>query len=188
VLLRRHTVSHCQLQLEKGGEAFWINSRTVAHVVEGDEGLEIYALDLKFETQLSDSAGVLESPQPPKLIGKLPNKSATNFKFSPAASYLVFSDYVYDNGNLTDVKRKDDEWENRGNSAFVYDETFERHWDTWVGTKKSSLFSVRLYLDPDRVWRVGTEFRNLLEDTKHVRPFVYERFIATLILLSEYSG
>lgn len=156
------------LQLAKGGEAFWINSRTVAHVVEGDEALELYALDIKFEAQTDDQAGSLTAPTPPTLIGKFPTKSATNFRFSPASGQLVFSAYVYPDGNLTAVKKHDDEWESRGNSAFVYDTTYVRHWDTWQGAKKPALFSVRLALDPERKWIFGTHFINLLKGTGHV--------------------
>lgn len=157
-------VKPLEIPLEKGGEAFWIHPRTIAHVVEAEEGLEIYALDVKFDAE------VLETPEPPKLIGKLPNKAATNFRYSATSGYLVFSDSVYADGNLTSVKEKDDAWASRGNTAYVYDSTYVRHWDTWVDDKKQSLFSVRLFQDPDRNWNFGEQFVNLLQGTKHSSP------------------
>lgn len=164
------TTKPLDIPLPKGGEAFWLNSRTIAHVVEEDEALTIYALDIKFETETEGNPGLLSTPEPPLLIGKFPTKSATNFRYSASSGYLVFSTYVYSDGNLTAVKEHDEAWESRGNSAFVYDTTYERHWDTWVGRKKSSLFSVRLLQDPDRKWVFGEHFVNLLEGTNHCSP------------------
>ncbi|KAG6890830.1 hypothetical protein C0995_003263 [Termitomyces sp. Mi166 len=156
-----------EIPLEKGGEAFWIQSRTVAHVVEGEVGLDIYAMDVTLET---GDADVLTIVNTPVLIAKLPNKSATNFRYSIESGVLVFSDYVYPDGNLTSVVEQDDAYEARGNTAYVYDATYERHWDTWVGPKKSSLFSVSLYQDPDHKWVFGGQFINLLQGTKHSSP------------------
>lgn len=102
-------------------------------------------------------------------IGSIPSKTATNFRYNPASRHLVFSDNVYSDGNITSVKEQDEAWENRGNSAYVYDETYVRHWDTWVGPKKPQLFSVLLQLNPDRVWKMGTEFHAPLRGTGHVR-------------------
>ena len=159
------------MQLAKGGEAFWLNSRTVAHVFEEDDALALHVLDINFEAQSEGNPGVLSIPQPPVLIGKFPTKSATNFRYSASSGFLVFSAYVYSDGNLTAVKDHDKAWDSRGNSAFVYDATYERHWDTWVGSKKNSLFSVRVVQDPDRKWVFGEQFTNLLEGTDHVSIF-----------------
>ncbi|KAG6918779.1 hypothetical protein DXG01_011970 [Tephrocybe rancida] len=164
------SVNPLEIHLEKGGEAFWIQSRTLAHVVEGDVGLEIYALDITFEAASEGRAGVLATANAPVLIGKLPNKGATNFRYSTTSGVLVFSDYVYPDGNLTSVAEQDGAYETRGNSAYVYDKTFERQWDTWVGPKKVSLFSVRLHQDPDRKWVFDEQFTNLLQGTKHSSP------------------
>ncbi|KAG6842004.1 hypothetical protein C0991_004495 [Blastosporella zonata] len=164
------SVKPLEIELDKGGEAFWIKSRTVAHVVEGEDGLEIYALDINFQTASQGQVGVLQTANAPVLIAKLPNKSATNFRYSTISSHLVFSDYVYPDGNLTSVAKQDEAYESRGNSAYVYDTTYERHWDTWVGPKKASLFSVPLFQDPDRKWIFGDQFTNLLQGTKHSSP------------------
>lgn len=110
----------------------------------------------------------------PTLIGSFPTTTATNFRFSPVSGYLVFSDYVYEDGNLTSVVEQDKAWESRGDSALVYDSTFVRHWDTWNGPKKSSLFSVRLRKDPDHKWHFGPNFNNVLLGTGHVRHSIRE--------------
>ncbi|KAJ7795616.1 Alpha/Beta hydrolase protein [Mycena olivaceomarginata] len=52
----------------------------------------------------------------------------------------------------------------------VFDETYERHWDTWAGPKTSSLFSVQLGRGADGKWTLGTEFPNLLKGTGHSSP------------------
>jgi hypothetical protein len=43
-----------------------------------------------------------------------------------------------------------------------------RHWDTWVGPKRSSLFTVSLSKDSDDKWSLGSEFINVLKGTGHV--------------------
>jgi len=56
----------------------------------------------------------------------------------------VFSDSVYEDGELKAAKEGDEAWQDRGTTAFVYDETYVRHWDTYRGPKHQSLFSVKL--------------------------------------------
>ncbi|KAF7346501.1 Dipeptidyl-peptidase 5 [Mycena sanguinolenta] len=161
-----------EIPLPKGGEAFWIDSRTIAHAVEDEGHLDLFSIDLKFETN-SETAGVW-SADSPKLIGSFPTSTASNFQYSAQTSTLIFSDYVYADGDLSTAKDQDEAWENRGNTAMVYDETYERHWDTWAGPKTPSLFSVQLGRGTDGKWTMGTEFSNLLKGTGHncpVEPF-----------------
>lgn len=160
-----------RIQLVKSGEsreAFWLDSRTVGHVVENEGKLDLYVLDIRLSTNSDMSGGVLSAPEPPTLVGSFPTSSAANFRYSSAAGRLVFSDYVYSDGNLSTVKEQDEAWENRGNSALVYDKTYERHWDTWTGPKSSSLFSVSLMPTADHKWKSGSEFTNHLSGTGHV--------------------
>jgi hypothetical protein len=156
-----------QIPLPNGGSAFWLDSRTIAHVSEaGEEGskkLEIYASSIKVHAN-----GVLEPAGSPESVGTLPTLSATNFRYSLASGILVFSDYVYADGNLSTVKEQDEAWENRGTTALVYDSTYERHWDHWIGPKKSSLFSVYLRKHEDGKWRLGSEFMHPLAGSNHV--------------------
>ncbi|KAF8627426.1 hypothetical protein AX17_006241 [Amanita inopinata Kibby_2008] len=163
-----------EIALAKGGEAFWLDSRVVGHVVEGENGMELYAIDIDFETQSNNQTSLLNATNPPNLIGTFPTKTASNFRFSPKAGYLIFSDYVWPDGNLTSVKEQDEKWKSRGNTAYVYDTTYVRHWDTWLGKKRPALFSVRLARDPDRRWIFGNEFASPLRGTGHqcpVEPF-----------------
>ncbi|OBZ71378.1 Dipeptidyl-peptidase 5 [Grifola frondosa] len=133
-------VQPLDVPLTNGGEAFWLDSRTIAHAVaEGagkDKVITLYTLSVKFEAD-----AVL----------------TTNFRYSEESAVLVFSDYVHADGNLTAVKENDEAWENRGDTAFVYDNTYERHWDTWIGPKTPSLFSVKLSKDINNKWILGTE-------------------------------
>lgn len=110
--------------LANGGEVFWIDSHTVGQVVTEGEGKDkvkaIYAISINFQ---ADSLHILS----PTLIGKFPTDSATNFRFSGRSEFLVFSDYVFPDGNLKTAKEQDEAWENRGDTAYVFDETFDRH-------------------------------------------------------------
>ncbi|KAI0755168.1 alpha/beta-hydrolase [Daedaleopsis nitida] len=157
------------LPLTSGGEAFWLDDRTLAHAVaEGSDKnkvITLYAISVKVETP-----GSLKLPDSPALVGKFPTDTASNFRYSAKTGTLVFSDYVHADGDLKKVKENDDAWENRGDTAFVYDETFERHWDTWVGPKRPSLFSVQLSKGADDKWALGTDFVNLLKGTGHHAP------------------
>ena len=161
------TVLPIDLPLTNGGEAFWLDDRTLAHAVaEGSDKskvISLYAISVKVETP-----GSLTLPDSPVLIGKFPTDSATNFRYSAKPGVLVFSDYVHADGDLKKVKENDEAWENRGDTAFVYEDTFERHWDTWVGPKRPSLFSVQLAKGADGKWALGTDFSNLLKGTGHV--------------------
>lgn len=165
------SVQPLQVPLTNGGEAFWLDARTIAHAVEEgedkDKSTSIYALSVKFETE---SSSTLSVPDSPVLIGKFPTSTATNFKYSVNAGTLVFSDLVHADGDLTAVKKNDEAWENRGDTAFVYDDTYERHWDAWVGPKRSSLFAVKLWQSPDKKWSLGQNFINILNGTDHYCP------------------
>lgn len=154
-----------EISLATGGEAFWLDARTLVHVVpEADgKGQELYAISVKFETTS------LYTPDPPTLIGAFPPAAgATNFRFSSASGVLVFSSYVYPDGDLGSVKDKDDAWANRGTTALVYDSTYPRHWDTWRGPKESTLFSVKLHKNSDGKWHLGDDFVNVLKGSGHV--------------------
>ncbi|TFK40524.1 Alpha/Beta hydrolase protein [Crucibulum laeve] len=159
-----------EFPLEKGGEAFWITPRTLAHVVEGEDNLEIYAVDVFYNPDSLNADEQLKISTSPQLIGTIPTKTASNFRYHQRSQYLVFSDNVYADSNLTSIKEQDEEYNNRGNSAYVYDTTYVRHWDTWQGLKKPELFSVRLVQDPDRNWLFGQEFHPLLKGTGHNSP------------------
>jgi hypothetical protein len=119
-------VQPLEIPLTKGGEAFWLDSRTVAHVVKHEESknLELYALSVKYETQDASTLTLLDHPI---LVGSFPTSTATNFRYISGAGQLIFSDNVFPDGNLKTVKEQDDNWENRGTTALVYDSTYERY-------------------------------------------------------------
>ncbi|KAI4523986.1 alpha/beta-hydrolase [Schizophyllum commune Loenen D] len=150
----------------KGGEAFWLDKRTVGHVFEGENKiLSFYAIDITFSSPSS-----LTTPDTPTFIGTFPTSSAANFVYSPEARRLVFSAEVYEDGDLMTVNEQDREWEERGNTAFVYDAPYVRHWDRYVGPKRSVLFSVPLSQRLDGKWVLEAEWRNLLNGTGHSSP------------------
>ncbi|VDC00715.1 unnamed protein product [Peniophora sp. CBMAI 1063] len=154
--------------LEKGGELFWLDGQTLGHVYStADHESSLYALSLKVETESALSFDA--TPDPPTLIGTFPSSTSGNFIYNPSSRTLVFSDKVYADGNLTAIAEGDKAWDERGNSAFVYDEGFERHWDHYVGPKKNSLFAVSLEKKGEK-WAFGEEFKNLLKGTGHSTP------------------
>ncbi|KAA1469919.1 alpha/beta-hydrolase [Dentipellis sp. KUC8613] len=160
------SIEPLEIPLTSGGEAFWLDAQTVGHVVtnEGEKKASLYAISLQITPEK------LTAPESPVLVGTFPTSSVTNFRYSAKPGVLVFSDNVYDDGNLTSVPKHDEEWENRGNSAFVYDDAYERHWDTYVGPKKASLFGVKVFADAKKKWHLEGDFTNLLTDSRHHAP------------------
>lgn len=133
-----------------------------------DDEAQIFAYDIILDSVNTDSD---KSPgvTPPVLVGTIPSNSAANFRYNVETRILVFSAYVYPDGNLTTVKEKDKEWEERGNSAYVYDTTYVRHWDVWQGNKGQQLFSIHLSQGEGGVWQLGDNgFKSPLRGTKHV--------------------
>ncbi|KIP05181.1 hypothetical protein PHLGIDRAFT_74637 [Phlebiopsis gigantea 11061_1 CR5-6] len=165
------TIQPLEIPLANGGDAFWLDSRTVAHAVDEGEGNDkikaLYSWSVKFETE---GAARISTPENPVLIGKFPTSTVGNFKFNGKSDFLVFSDYVYPDGDIKTVKKQDEEWENRGDTAYVYDDTFERQWDTWVGPKRNTLFTVTLIKGADGTWSLGDKYVNLLNGTSHNSP------------------
>lgn len=144
----------------EGSTVFWLDSRTLARVTENDgiQKLEAFSID-KTNHELSS----------PALIGELPKgASADNFRYSLDGGILVFSAPVFSDYDLASVAEQDKAYEERGTSAYVFDNTYVRHWDTWRGPKKSRLFSVTLEKN-DNHWKLGSEYFRPLLNTDHVR-------------------
>jgi hypothetical protein len=116
-------VQPLEIPFPKGGEAFWLDSRTIAHVVKNEESsfLELYALSVKLD------ASTLAASDNPILVGSFPTASASDFQYIAATGKLVFSDNLFADGNLETVKKQDELWADRGTSALVYDSTYIRY-------------------------------------------------------------
>ena len=135
-----------------------------------DDEAQIFVYDITLDAvNTASDQDTSPGATPPVLIGTLPSSSAANFRYNVETRILVFSAYVYPDGNLTTVKEKDKEWEERGNSAYVYDTTYVRHWDVWQGNKGQQLFSVHLFQGEGGEWELGDSgFTSPLRGTKHV--------------------
>ncbi|KAF9561807.1 alpha/beta-hydrolase [Agrocybe pediades] len=155
-----------QIPFEKGGDAFWLSSRTIGHAVEGEKETEIYAYEI------SDGLSNDEEENPygsPAKIGSIPSTTAGNFKYNAKTGNLVFSALVYADGNLSTVAKQDKEWEDRGNTALVYDTTYVRHWDEWQSKKGPQLFSIQVKKE-NGAWALSSDVKSPLQGTKHYSP------------------
>ncbi|EIW81008.1 alpha beta-hydrolase [Coniophora puteana RWD-64-598 SS2] len=154
------------IPLPDGGEAFWLDDRTLAHIVEaGADDAKRQDVRVIPLTSFGDKFTAGQA----QVVGSFPVTTATNFRYVGKAGRVVFSAYVHADGDLKTVAKQDKAYEERGNTALVYDETFERHWDHWVGPTHLSLFSVSLAKDGE-TWVMGTEFINALKNTPHSSP------------------
>ncbi|KAF8527343.1 alpha/beta-hydrolase [Gautieria morchelliformis] len=149
------------------GDAFWLDARTVGHVISGKDGRpqQLHAVSLKYE---DDSVAFASNA--PVLVGTFPASGLANFKYSAAGGTLVFSAYVWPDVDLTTIQKQDAAFENRGTSALVYDQTYARHWDTWIGPKRSTLFSVGLKKAEDGKWFLRDKYIAPLKGTGHHTP------------------
>ena len=157
----------------EGSMFFWLDSRTLARVTETGKVQKLESIDVIVNE--SDCLSFAD----PSTIGTLPKGiSADNFQFTQHGGFMVFSALVYPDYDLTTVAEQDKQYEERGTSAYVFDNTFVRHWDTWRGPKKSRLFSVELTKEDGwwhlgkwhlgKGWHLGSEFYRPLLDTEHV--------------------
>jgi len=141
---------------------FWIDSRSIIRVTE-DNGAQILEV---LEVTVNKNSLTVSTP---KVIGALPKSaSADNFLYSQEAGILVFSAAVYGDHDIHTVNSQDEVHAARGTSAYVFDETFVRHWDTWRGPKKNRLFSVDLTKSDNGTWNLGDKFYRPLLHTTHV--------------------
>lgn len=83
------------LTLEEG-DAFWLDARTLGHVVPGKDGKpqELYAVPLTYE-----GGSVSLASDAPVLIGTFPAPDLANFKYSAESAILVFSANVWPDVN-----------------------------------------------------------------------------------------
>ncbi|KAF8530893.1 alpha/beta-hydrolase [Gautieria morchelliformis] len=149
------------------GDTFWLDARTVGHVISGKDGQpqQLYAVSLKYA---DDSVAFASNA--PVLVGTFPASGLANFKYSAEGATLVFSADVWPDVNLTTIQAQDTAFENRGTTALVYDQTYVRHWDTWMGPKRSTLFSVGLKKADDGKWLLQDKYIAPLKGTGHHTP------------------
>lgn len=117
-----------EISLANDGETFWLDSRTIAYAVveNGTKGTikALYAIPFRVNV----NAGTIQtSVDSPIWVGEFPTASPTNFRFTGRSDYLVFSDEVYEDGDILKVMENDAAWEERPHSAYVFDDTYARH-------------------------------------------------------------
>ncbi|KAF9533220.1 Alpha/Beta hydrolase protein [Crepidotus variabilis] len=150
------------ITFDKGGETFWLSSRTFAHVVADDDDSKVYTYDVSLDGHITTS----ESAH----IGSIPAKDAGNFKYNTKTGNLVFSANVYEDGDLSNVKEKDKAWDERGTTALVYDDTYVRHWDVWQGKKGPQLFVAKITKGDNGKWSVAEDIKSPLKGSGHYSP------------------
>jgi hypothetical protein len=86
--------------------------------------------------------------------------------------HQVFASDVYNDTSLETVADQDKAYAERGDSAYVYDDTFVRHWDTWCGPKRTIIFTVSLEpSSPSPLeWTLGKKYISPLQGTTHATP------------------
>lgn len=94
----------------------------------------------------------------------------SSLTYEPESHLLVFSAAVWGaDSSLEDTAKGDKKWDNRGNSAYVYDDLFVRHWDTWrIPGRVYTLAATELHRkkkDDEELFGGSSRFTNLLAGT-----------------------
>ncbi|KAL4261804.1 hypothetical protein AB1N83_006458 [Pleurotus pulmonarius] len=148
---------------------FWLDSRTIGHVVHIDteaspyEQYDLKALSLEFKDSSDDNAGHLRVLRP-SLIATLPTLGASDFRYLPQARRLVFYDQISKDGYFTAYPPEEEETE-----QFVEDpppffaSMFERldGLDSDSRDETPALLSVSLSRADDGSWALGTDYIRL---------------------------
>ncbi|ORX91724.1 peptidase, S9C subfamily [Basidiobolus meristosporus CBS 931.73] len=111
-------------------EPIWLDSTTVGFISDRSNSSQLWSISIDLR---SEPVQVTEFP-----VG------IANIKYNTEMSLLTFTSSVYEDGSLEEAARLDNEKSNRFDSALVYDELFVRHWDHFVQSKKTQIFSARL--------------------------------------------
>lgn len=178
-------MTNSTIELEGGGEAFWLDDRTIGLVAEGrsatthplydgkDEGKAQRLISLDIKSSLLDGSQIAIGSFPPAING-------TNFTYSPSSNTLLFTAYTYADQDLSTVSAQDVEREEAkkedGSNYMVFESTYTRNWDTWTpsGSKRSSIFCVWLGKEQNSTkWRMGQSFVSVLKGLNHVRRSSY---------------
>ncbi|KAH8825240.1 Alpha/Beta hydrolase protein [Flagelloscypha sp. PMI_526] len=175
------SVEPLRIQLSKQSEPFWLNTGRLIGFIKPNEQdpkvVDICSWDVSHFDAFPSKDGIVQADDMPSVcIGQIPHPEPSNFYWYPRSSHLVFSAYVWEDGKLETAAKRDEEYENRGNTGMVFDTTYERQWDAWkTPGRHSTLFTVQFYMDPGRQWRMnedGRGFVNLLKsaETGHSTP------------------
>ena len=116
-----------EIPLTADGEAFWLDSRTIAYASQANnQGTTKSLYSLSFQVN-ANSGTIRTSQESSTWVGDFPTSSATNFRYTSRSDYLVFSDEVYEDGDITKLMENDEAWDERPHSAYVFDTTYARH-------------------------------------------------------------
>jgi hypothetical protein len=85
------TAQPLEIPLEKPGEVFWLDSRTIGQVTFGEDGKQgLFSTRINFSSQ--DDFSTLSLSYSSKLVGQFPTSTSSpagNFVYSAAAQVLV---------------------------------------------------------------------------------------------------
>ncbi|WVQ67366.1 uncharacterized protein L199_005562 [Kwoniella botswanensis] len=148
----------------QASQFLWLDHANLAYL----NGSSLHSLSIEYNitkpptTPASSSKEILTFPE---------GVNPTGLQFEPKSGSLAFSGQVWkESGDFNQTSRYDKSWDERGDSAWVYDELFVRHWDEWrVPGKVWTLGAIKLSHDSG-VWQAdhhgkGAKFVNLLKDT-----------------------
>ncbi|WWC89079.1 uncharacterized protein L201_003997 [Kwoniella dendrophila CBS 6074] len=148
----------------EASQFFWLGPETFGYL----NGTSLQSLSIDYT---ASNTGKHES-EPKEILVFPKGVNPTGIQFESKSGNLAFSGQIWkDSGKFEETHKYDEKYENRGNSALVYDELFVRHWDQWrISGKVWTLGLVKL-TKKNEIWQAAStkkgqdQFINLLEDT-----------------------
>ncbi|WVN87657.1 uncharacterized protein L203_102842 [Cryptococcus depauperatus CBS 7841] len=107
----------------------WLDDATIGYLNQST----LFSYSLEFTTQCTvDLAATRGRP----FLSFPPGVNPTSLKFEPISRTLAFTGQVWEDGSFENTEMHDKVYEDRRDSAQVYDDLMVRHWDTWRVTGK----------------------------------------------------
>ncbi|WWC61924.1 uncharacterized protein I303_104510 [Kwoniella dejecticola CBS 10117] len=144
-------------------QLFWLDPTTFAYL----NGSSLYSYSINLDTSFKPSG----PPRAKEILTFPEGVNPTGLTFEPKSGTLAFSGQVWESSDaFDDTEKYDKKWEDRGDSALVYDDLFVRHWDEWRTPGKVWTIGVTSLVTKGGLWESvatggGHTFVNLLKDT-----------------------